>query len=128
MIYQCNIKQSNDDNGKFYVGLTGTTFKDRWNSHNYTFNHPESTNHTQLSNHFWELKRSGVNPILEWKIIDHAPSYKNGSKSCDLCLTEKLHIITSQKELVNKRSELISKCRHVNKFILKNYKVVPPDD
>ena len=29
--------------------------------------------------------------------------------------------------LLNKRSELISKFRHVNKFILKNYKAVPPD-
>ena len=129
LIYQCHIKSTENDPGRFYVGLTGNTFKERWNSHNYTMNHEESTNHTQLSNHFWDLKRSGVNkPILSWKVIDRAPSYKNGTKNCDLCLTEKLHIITSNKELVNKKSELISKCRHMNKFILKNFKEVPPDN
>ena len=60
-------------------------------------------------------------------IFDHASSYRNGSKSCNLCLTEKFHIITSKLPLLNKRSELISKCRHVNKFLLSNYKSVPPD-
>ena len=32
-----------------------------------------------------------------------------------------LHYL-DQKELLNKRSELASKCRHVNKFVLPNYK------
>ena len=27
-----------------------------------------------------------------------------------------------QKDLLNERSELVSKCRHVNKFVLANYK------
>ena len=27
-----------------------------------------------------------------------------------------------QEELLNKRSELVSKCRHVSKFVLPNYK------
>ena len=35
---------------------------------------------------------------------------------------------TSELDLVNKRSELISKCRHNNKFILKNFESVPPDE
>ena len=40
---------------------------------------------------------------------------------CDLCLTEKLMIIKSNSNnLLNKRSELISKCRRESKFYLKN--------
>ena len=127
VIYQCHIKSSIDDAGKYYIGLTGNTFKSRWNTHKFTFNHEESTNHTQLSNHYWDLKRNEVEPILSWEIIDHASSYRNGSKRCNLCLTEKFNIITSKRELVNTKSELISKCRHVNKFLLDNYKTVPPD-
>ena len=126
VIYQ--IQSSTNDPGKYYIGLTGNTFKSRWNSHKYTLRHEDCTNHTQLSNHFWELKNSGVTePILSWEIIDRASSYKNGTNNCNLCLTEKFHIITSKNELVNTRSELISKCRHMNKFIFKNYKAIPPD-
>ena len=110
VVYQCHIQSSIDDAGKYYIGLTGNTFKSRWNTHKFTLNHEESTNHTQLSNHYWDLKRNEVEPILSWEIIDHASSYRNGSKRCNLCLTEKFNIITSKRELVNTKSELISKC------------------
>ena len=47
--------------------------------------------------------------------------HSNISKRCDLCLTEKLMIITANPDrILNKRSELISKCRHENKFYLRN--------
>ena len=42
---------------------------------------------------------------------------------CCLCLNEKLFIIENQgNNLLNKRNELISKCRHKNKFKFMNYK------
>ena len=68
-----------------------------------------------------------ITPTLTWEIIDRAHPYVNDSKACSLCLTEKFHIITSKKNLLNKRSDLVSTCSHVNKFLLKNHKVVPPD-
>ena len=39
-------------------------------------------------------------------------------------LHEELEIINYSRpdELLNKRSELISKCRHANKFLMRNYK------
>ena len=43
-----------------------------------------------------------------------------------LCLTKKYHIIFSTKNLLNKRNELVTKCRHENKFYLANYKNIPP--
>ena len=41
-----------------------------------------------------------------------------------LCLQEKIEIIEDpdQENLLNKRSELVNKCLHANKFLLKNYK------
>ena len=54
-------------------------------------------------------------------IICRARPYSNITKRCDLCTTEKVMIINSKPdELLNKRSELISKCRHENKFYLRN--------
>ena len=64
---------------------------------------------------------------MNWSIVDRAVPYKNGTKKCNLCLTEKYHVIMSPSELLNERSELVSKCRHENKFYLCNYKAVPPD-
>ena len=57
-------------------------------------------------------------------IIKCVPAYSNISKKCQLCLPEKFEILNcnNPNELLNKRSELISKCRHVNKFLLSNYK------
>ena len=50
-------------------------------------------------------------------------SFQNsyGSVKKGLCLTEKYHIITSELNLLNKHSELMSKCRHENKFLTKNF-------
>ena len=50
--------------------------------------------------------------------------YWNISKRCLLCLHEKLLILNYQNpaELLNKRSKLMLKCCHENKFLLSNYK------
>ena len=52
-------------------------------------------------------------------ILDKAKPYSPASKKCMLCLTEKYHIISSTKNLLNK-------CRHENKFYLANYEDIPP--
>ena len=46
------------------------------------------------------------------------------SNHCKLCRTEKFYIIESldDKNLLNKKSELVSKCRHQNKLLLCNVK------
>ena len=49
--------------------------------------------------------------------MQKASPYQCGSKCCNLCLSEKLSIICADPDtLLNKRTELISKCRHRNKF------------
>jgi len=50
-----------------------------------------------------------------------APSNFYRGKTCNLCLTEKLHINKQSNDpnLLNSRDELLTKCRHKNKFKLK---------
>ena len=57
-------------------------------------------------------------------IVRFAPGCSNISKKCLLCLHEKLLILNYHKpaELLNKRSELMAKCRLENKLLLSNYK------
>ena len=55
-------------------------------------------------------------------IIRKAKSYSPVTKSCNRCLTEKLLIakLRHKENLLNKRTEFVSKCRHENKYVLKN--------
>ena len=53
----------------------------------------------------------------------YATPYKCGTRRCDLCLTEKYVIAhADQEHLLNKRTEIISKCRHRNKYLIKYVK------
>ena len=78
-------------------------------------------NKTELSKHIWQLKRNGIEFNLKWSIAAYATPYRCGTRSCDLCLTEKYIVAqANQNNFLNNRTELISKRRHRNKYILKN--------
>ena len=128
VVYCGKVMANNEDNGTSYIGVTENTWKDRNYKHRNSYKDPSKKNDTGLSKYIWGLKEKGVKMEdikIEWSIIDHAIPYKNGTRKCNLCLTEKFHIITSPLDLINKRSDLISKCRHENKFYLMNFKEVP---
>ena len=57
-----------------------------------------------------------IKPKHTWKVRKVAPAY-NSSKHCNLCLYEKNAYDHLDKTPL-KQSELISKCRHENKFLL----------
>ena len=117
LIYCVNTTSNEQDNGSSNIGLTENSIKDRIYKHRNSFKYQNKTNSTELSKYIWDLKKQGItDPSINWSIIDHAKPFINGSKRCHLCLTEKYHIITYPLELLNKRSELVSKCRHENKF------------
>ena len=121
VVYKCKTHPTN----KVYIGLTSQEFKERHSRHLTSFRHEEYASETTLSKHHWEVKnQTNQNLSLQWSIIKSVPSYSNISKNCPLCLHEKFEILHYErpKELLNKRSEIISKCRHLNKYLLKDYK------
>ena len=60
---------------------------------------------------------------MPWKIFMYATLYKYGTRSCDLWLTEKYVIARADQEhLLNKKTEIISKCYHRKKYLIKNVK------
>ena len=109
IIYEATVKTSSDE--KKYLGLAEGTFKRRLYGHRQSFRSSGLRNATELSKHIWELNDRGEEYKLSWNIIDRASSYNGTSKSCRLCLLEKYHILTRD-DLLNKRSKLVSKCRH----------------
>ena len=77
----------------------------------------------KLSKYVWELKEKDINYFINWDIAMEAQKYVCGSRKCDLCICEKLLIARADPNvLLNKRDELVSKCRHRNKFTLKCFK------
>ena len=71
----------------------------------------------------WELKDKGEDFTIKWSVAAKVSPYICGSKPCDLCLTEKLLIAKADpRTLLNKRPEIVSKCRHRNKFTLKHFR------
>ena len=80
-------------------------------------------NSTTLSSYVWKMKkRKNVALALTWEILRTSKTYSNITKGFSSCLLEKLAIISYPypDELLNRQSELVSKCRHEDKFLLKN--------
>ena len=112
---------------RVYLGTAEGEFKTRFYNHNKSFKNKAYKNETTLAKYIWDLKMNhNVTPTLKWYIVKSVIPYSNITKRCGLCLQEKFEILAypNQKELLNKRSELVSKCRHVKKFLLSNYKAI----
>ena len=107
LIYICNIKTHQQEKGHYYIGVTENTFKDRWYKHKNSFLYESKANSIELSKKVsTELLKKSLEHILTWSILDHAELFKPASKSCNLCLKEKYHIITSELNMLNKSSVL----------------------
>ena len=120
VVYQATVKTEKEE--KCYVGLCATEFKTRFNNHATSFRKKEKRKATELSNYIWNLKDERKSFDVSWSILAKAAAYRNGGRQCDLCQTEKFIIATAnRKSLLNKRSELVSKCRHINKYFLNKY-------
>ena len=119
IVYRADVIKHNGTH--IYYGASDGEFKFRYNNHTKSFRNRGYEHETELSKHIWELKDNNTEFSLKWSIAAYASPYRCGTRRCDLCLTEKYIIARAeQKNLLNKRNELISKCRHRNKYILKN--------
>ena len=97
--------------------------KNRYYNIQQLFRNENYKNSNTLSTYLWSIKSEEQNVNLSWDIMRHAAPYSNISKRCLLCLHGKLPIALYlyREELLNKRSEMISKCRHLNKFLLMKF-------
>ena len=117
VIYHAKLEEGDK---KQYIGCA-QDFKKRYYGHTESFRNEANKAKTTLSNHVWD-QNLAPEPKIKWSILAKAPSYQKGNRYCDLCLTEKLHILMNIEDnsYLNKRSELAQKCRHKAKFLLQN--------
>ena len=107
---------------KVYLGLAEREWKCCFYNHKLSFKHKRHSNKTTLSSYMWHLNSVSSETLnLKSSVLRCIPLYSNISEKYPLCLCGKLEIVTyqNQKELLSKWSELLCKCRHANKLLLK---------
>ena len=124
IIYQATVTREDDQSKEIYIGLTANTFKTRYATHKQSINpnnpHREKIS-TALSKYIWRVRSEGIEPSVEWKIIDKAKKYSPSSKTCQLCLREKYYIMYKpHMGTLNSRSELTNPCIHRKYLLLRN--------
>ena len=108
---------------KVYIGMAEHSFKTRYNNHKLSFKHRKHSHDTVLSKYIWDQRDKNTDFSIKWSIVTRASSYRGNPSRCNLCLAEKLCILSADRStLLNKRSELITKCRNENKFYAANQK------
>ena len=111
------------DSKKVFLGLTEGEFKKQsYYDHVRYFRNEFYASSTTLSSYVWEIKnRKNVTAALTWEVLRTAKAYSNITNIT--FLMPPLMIITYlyPDERLNRRSELVTKCRHENKFLLKNF-------
>ena len=123
MVYKAKVTSNNENyQEKVYFVSCGTTFKKRFSNHKKSFNLNEYKNETELSNEVWRIKNAGHHPKVKWEIVKKCIPYNQQTKLCLLCLNEKLEIAAyKEHNLLNKRNEIVSKCRHQLKYARARY-------
>ena len=121
LVYKATVT-SPDNTVAEYIGQSSTSFKIRFNNHTSSFRNQRYSKNTALSSHFWNVKEIfNQPPTIDWSIMSLAPTYKTETGRCQLCLLEKTLIINSKtRPILNKRSEVMNKCRHKPKLLLMN--------
>ena len=98
-----------------------------------SFAHKKYKNETELSKYTWSLKAKNEKYELTWKTLIKSNTFRRKSGTCNLCLEEKLAILNNRKidanNSLNKRTELLNKCRHNNnrKAFKRKRKKDPPN-
>ena len=104
---------------KVYYGNCETKFKLRYTNHKKSFNHRNHKSYTELSKKFWKIKDNERSTNITWEILGRHQAYNTSSKRCSLCLNKKLKIaLHRNNNVLNRRTEILSKCRHKNKYSL----------
>ena len=75
-----------------------------------------------LQMNYGVLKTTSTPPNIVGELLRKNRTYNPNTKRCSFCLNEKLEIARYKRhKLLNKRSEIINKCRDQNKFALAFY-------
>ena len=118
VIYKASVCTLNGKTMSYY-DCCETDFKARYYNLKQSFKTSSKRRQTELSWFVWRLKDEGHIPVTKWSIVCNVKPYSSGVMHCRLCLAKKLAILWADPDTtLNKRSELVAKCRHRNTYKL----------
>ena len=119
VVYQATVKRG-DGVTDTYIGLTATSFKDRWRNHRSNFKTRNPKNATALSKHIWNLEDENIPFDVSWAIVSRAKPFNQATGVCNLCTREKYFIIFKpEMATINSRNEIAGPCLHKHSKLLK---------
>ncbi len=68
IVYNATVTTSNTNSTKHYIGMTASTFKERYRNHIKSFNHKRYSNDTELSKYIWKLKDNKQDFDITWSV------------------------------------------------------------
>ena len=123
IVYRADVTNKKTDEHKYYYVISDTLFKERYENHKTSFRHRSHLTTSDLSKYYWKLVDKCAVPTIKFSI---AKCVKGNTfiNNCKLYLSEKAFIISNldDENMLNKRSEFISKCGHINKRLLNRVK------
>jgi hypothetical protein len=123
VVYEAVVTTS-DGQRESYVGLA-KNFKRRWPKHKATLGSPTADGQTTLSRYVWRQRDQGLNPEIEWKILEkNVADFNPITGLCRLCTREKYQIVLNPSVAsLNSRTEVFAQCRHRALYLMGE----PPD-
>ena len=120
LLYEGTITSDLPNYGeRIYKGISEPPFKNRFANHKKSFNNERYKTETCLSKEVWNIKSLGGTYNITWRPIKQLPGFNPSNRKCGLCRSEKLEILEhTGANLLNKRSEIVSTCRHRLKYML----------
>ena len=109
--------------------MTKNEIKQRIVGHRQSFRDRNKKAATTLSAYVWDKglnmnqQNTITEPNIKWTIVQRCHLYRPGGRTCNLCLSEKFHIIknTKNRKCINKRQDISAKCSHTKGFKYKDY-------
>ena len=127
VIYKAKTINQTTQEINTYIGRTSNQFIVRHRNHLSSLRNRQYERVSELSKHKWAATYKGDTLHIDWEIMKKSKSYRPGMKTCNLCIEEIMHILFNQtnerESLLNKREELYSKCRHMERWKIGSVKV-----
>ena len=121
---KCMVYKAEVPTELFCYGIVESDFRFRYSNHTMSFRHFCHICDTELSRYLWQLLNSNIRFDLYWSKQTNMFHCKNIGLIDIICISQKSQLFSRSdpKLLLNKRTELISKCRHRNKHLLSSIK------
>ena len=123
IVYRADDTNNKTDQHKYYYGISDTPLKERYENHKTFFRYRSHLTASDLSKYYWKLVDNGAVPTIKFSIAKHVKG-NTFINNYNLFLSEKAFIVRNLDDVnrLNKRSESLSKRRHINIRLFKQSK------